>query len=166
MATLCKTYAGEVHARQAAEGLAAAGAPGRKIRLLRGSRLRDVRREPVGGFAGAVGPADPVGTYAGGVRLRRQGAGSFAGDPDRLRQGSFADVERVVIATYTDAGERSRVTGHREVRRILRSAAVGDDIAARAVHELQAGHAVLLIDIADFAPSDAQAGLEGVARAA
>jgi hypothetical protein len=53
----------------------------------------DVRREPVGGFAGTLGPDAPVGTYGNVRRRRRQGAGTFAGDADRQRQGSFADAD-------------------------------------------------------------------------
>jgi hypothetical protein len=53
----------------------------------------DVRKEPVGGFAGTVDPEAPVGTYGNVRRRRRQGAGTFAGDADRQRQGSFADGE-------------------------------------------------------------------------
>jgi hypothetical protein len=34
----------------------------------------------------------PIGTFANGVLLRRQGTGSFAGDPYLQRQGSHADV--------------------------------------------------------------------------
>jgi len=56
---------------------------------------RDVRREPVGGFAGRVPPDAPVGTYGDIRRFRRQGAGTFAGDADRQRQGSFADADPV-----------------------------------------------------------------------
>jgi len=55
----------------------------------------DVRREPVGGFAGRVPPDAPVGTYGDVRRFRRQGAGTFAGDADRQRQGSFADADPV-----------------------------------------------------------------------
>jgi hypothetical protein len=65
-------------------------APTRRDRA--GAHLHDVRQEPVGGFAGALSPDAPVGTYAGRVRARRQGAGAYAGDPDRQRQGSFADA--------------------------------------------------------------------------
>jgi hypothetical protein len=53
----------------------------------------DVRREPVGGFAGRVRPDATVGTYGNVRHLRRQGAGTFAGDADRQRQGSFADSD-------------------------------------------------------------------------
>jgi hypothetical protein len=62
-------------------------------------RLGDIRQEPVGGFAGPLGQDAPVGAYGGGVVRRRQGAGGFAGDPDRQRQGSFGDVDRIVIVT-------------------------------------------------------------------
>jgi hypothetical protein len=56
-------------------------------------RIHDVRSEPVGGWAGPVGPEAPVGKFAGPARRRRQAAGGWAGVPDRQRQGSFADAE-------------------------------------------------------------------------
>jgi hypothetical protein len=56
--------------------------------------LHDIRREAVGGYARPVSPNAPIGTYANGVLLRHRGAGSFAGDPDLQRQGSYADVDR------------------------------------------------------------------------
>ena len=54
--------------------------------------VHDVRAEPVGGWAGPLSPDAPVGTFGDVVRRRRQGAGAFAGDPDRQREGSFADA--------------------------------------------------------------------------
>ena len=51
----------------------------------------DVRVEPVGNFVGRVGPDDPVGSFGDVPHLRRRGAGTFAGDPDCRRQGSFSD---------------------------------------------------------------------------
>jgi hypothetical protein len=70
----------------------------RRIRLLTRRPLRDVRREPCGGFAGPVGPDALVGTFADRPRRRSQATGSFAtgslnGKPDRQREGSFADAE-------------------------------------------------------------------------
>jgi len=56
--------------------------------------LNDLRREVVGGYARPVGPNAPIGTYASRVVLRRQGTGSYAGEPDLQRQGSYADVDR------------------------------------------------------------------------
>ena len=61
------------------------------IRQVPGPTLPDVRREPIGNFVGRVGPDDPVGSFGNMPSLRRQGAGAFAGDPDRQRQGSFGD---------------------------------------------------------------------------
>jgi len=58
---------------------------------LLGFALPDVRGEPVGNFVGRVGPADPVGSFGNVPHLRREGRGTFVGDPDRRRQGSFGD---------------------------------------------------------------------------
>jgi hypothetical protein len=54
--------------------------------------VHDIRNEPVGSFAGPLSPDAPVGTFGSVIRRRRQGRGAFAGDPDRQRQGSFADA--------------------------------------------------------------------------
>jgi hypothetical protein len=62
---------------------------GRDLRS--GPSLPDVRREPVGNFAGRVDPEDPVGSFGNVPRLRCRGDGTFAGDPDRRRRGSFSD---------------------------------------------------------------------------
>jgi hypothetical protein len=74
----------------------------RHIRLLTSRPLRDIRREPRGGFAGPVAPDALVGTFADRPRRRSQATGSFAtgslnGEPDRQREGSFADAERIVM---------------------------------------------------------------------
>ena len=164
MTTLCKTYSSEVVARQAVEMLRAAGVPGRDIRLLTGCPVHDVRREPTGGFAGTVGPDAPVGTYAAGRRLRRQGAGSFAGDPDRQRQGSFADADRDVILSYENGTEHPRVVGDHAIRQLLHGVAV--DRAGPVVEELHTGHAVVIADVAEITPREAWTRLEEVAQAA
>jgi hypothetical protein len=166
MTTLTKTYPTEVAARRAVEALRATGVPERDIRLLVGSAPRDIRGEPVGGFAGPLAPDTPVGTYANIRRLRRQGAGSFAGDPDQQRQGSFADTDRVVIVTYNGDAERARITGLRGARLLLRRAALDDDAVDRAVDELHQGHAILLVDLREIAASEADERLEKIARAA
>ena len=171
MTTLSKTYLSEDTARQAIEALKAAGAPPGDIRLLTSRPQRDIRREPVGGFAGPIGTDAPIGSYASVPRRRGQGVGSFAtgsfaGDPDRQRKGSFADVERVVIVICKDDKERSRVTGYRGVRQLLRRAALHDEAINRAVKALHTGHAVVLVDFAGLAPSEARAHLEQIAQAA
>jgi hypothetical protein len=165
MDTLIKTYSTEVAARHEVESLLAAGVPARDVRLLIGTRLGDVRREPVGGFAGPVAPDAPVGTYGDRPILRRQGAGGFAGDPDHQRQGSFADTDRVVVITHKRDAERARVTGLRGVRRLLHRAELENDAIDHVVKELHMGHAVVLADLRQSAREN-RAQIEGVARAA
>ena len=166
MTTLTKTYPTELAARRAVEALRATGVPERDIRLLAGTAPRDIRHEPVGGFAGLIAPDAPIGTYGRRVLQRRQGAGSFAGDPHQHRQGSFADTDRVVIVTYKRDAERARITGLRGARRLLRRAALDDDAVDRAVGELHQGHAILLVDLREIAASEADARLKELASAA
>jgi hypothetical protein len=171
MATLSKTYPSEDAARRTVEALRAAGVPPGDIRLLTSRPLHDIRREPIGGFAGPIGTDAPIGSYASVPRRRGQGVGSFAtgsfaGDPDSQREGSFADVERVAVVICKDAGEHSRVTGYRGVRQLLRRAALDDEAVDRALKELHIGHPVVLVDIAEITPSEAQAHLEQASQAA
>jgi hypothetical protein len=166
MTTLTKTYATEDAARRAVEALRATGVAERDVRLLLGSAPRDIRREPVGGFAGPVAPDALIGSYGGRAVERRRGAGSFAGDPDQQRQGSFADTDRVVTVTYTGDAERARITGLRGARRLLRRAALDDDVVDHSVDELHRGRAILLVDFGETAASEADARLEKLARAA
>ena len=163
MTSLCKDYLDEEAARRAVDALQTTGVDGRDIVLLTCRPLHDTRREPVGTYAGSVQPDAPVGTYGGRVVSRRQGAGSYAGDPDTQRQGCYADADRVVIVTYEDDVERSRVTGRRGVRRLLRRAAIGDDAIERAIDQLALGHSVVLFDAAEIGRSHAE---EQLARAA
>jgi hypothetical protein len=171
MAALIKTYPSEASARQAVETLQAAGVPPGHIRLLTSRPLRDARRESRGGFGGPVGPDAPVGTYAGRVQRRdlRIGSfatGSFTGDPAGQREGSFGDVERIVIVSHENEAERSRVSGRAGVRRLLRQAALDESAVDRTVRELGGGRSVVLVDLAELASSDARAQLERIAQAA
>jgi hypothetical protein len=166
MTTFTKTHPSQLAARRAAEALRATGVPARDIRLLTGSAPRDIRHQPVGGFAGPVAPDAPIGTYNSRPLRRRQGTGSFAGDPDQQRQGSFADTDRVVIATHKSDAERARITGLRGARRLLRRAALDDDAVDRAVLQLHQGHAILLVDLRETAASEADARLQKLTRAA
>jgi hypothetical protein len=142
MAAFCTTFTSQAAARGRAEALSHR-APDDDLWLLTASPLHDVRREPVGGFAGAIGPHARVGTYGNVVRLRRQAAGGFAGDPDRRRQGSFADSDRVVITTVHDGAQRSRIAGHLEVRRLLRDTGL-NHAAQRLIDVLTRGHTAVV----------------------
>ena len=171
MATLIKTYPSQEGARRAVETLRKAGKPPRHIRLLTSRPLRDLRRESRGGFHGPVGPEAPVGSFAGRPRRRSQASGSFAagsftGDPDQRRKGSFADVERVVIVAFKESSERSRATGYRGIRLLLRRAELDESAVDRTVKALHDGHSVVLVDVAEVVPTDARAHLEQIAQAA
>jgi hypothetical protein len=171
MPTIIKRYASEDAARRAIDALRAAALRPRQTRLLTARPLRNVRSEPVGGFAGPVGPDAPVGNFAGRVRTRGQATGSFAtgsfgGDPDRQRQGSFGDAERIDIVTFKDDAERARITGYRGVRQLLRRAALDDDTVDRVVDELHRGQALVLVDVSERASGAAEAQLERMAKAA
>jgi hypothetical protein len=138
MAAMTETYPSEDAARRAVEGLRAVGVPPRNIRLLTGHPLRDIRREPRGGFAEPVGRILWSGPYAGRVRRRRErtgslAMGSFTSAPDRQRKGSFANVKRVVIVDFEDRAEHSRLTGYRGVGPLLRRSALDDDTVDHAV---------------------------------
>jgi nucleotide-binding universal stress UspA family protein len=162
-AAACKTYSSEAVARRAVRALTAAGVPRRDILLLTSRRLHDIRQKAVGGFAGAVSPGATVGTYAGAPRLRRQGRGGFAGNPDEQRQGSFADADAIV--TVEDGAGRSHAD-HLRLRRLLWRAALAGDATDRVIDELHMGHAVVLVGAGEIAASDAQMRLEEVADAA
>ena len=75
MKALSTAYPTEAAARRAIEALRDRGFHARDIRLLTGRGPGDVRREPVGGFAGPAAPNATVRTYGNGTLLRGQGAG-------------------------------------------------------------------------------------------
>ena len=171
MATFTKFFASEDTARRAVETLRAASVSPREIRLLTSRALRDVRREPTGGFAGPVGPDAPVGNFGGLTRRRSDNTGSFAtgsfaGDPGHRRRGSFGDTERVTVVTYKSGVERSRITGYRGTRLLLRRLALEDAVVDRMVAELNSGRAVVFADVPEIASDEAEAQLGRLAQAA
>ena len=163
MATLCKTYSSDALATQAVDALRSAGVPGPDIHLLTGCREHDVRREPMGRFAGSIAPDEQVGTYGDSPRLRSQAKGGWAGHPDEHRQGTFADTDLDVIVTGEGSSQSS---GDGAVARLLHEAGVHDPEAARIVADLHRGYAVVLVKVAEIGPAEARACLEPVAPAA
>jgi hypothetical protein len=145
MATLCKTYPTPEAAHEAVEQLQAAGVPARDIRVLTGGAVHDIRREPVGSFAGEVEPGERVGNYGGARRVRRQGRGAYAGHPDRQRQGSFADTDGDTIET---GDGRCHAADDEAVRSLLTAAAITGRAADDVVESLHCGHAIVLTEIA------------------
>ncbi len=149
MTTLCTTYSSYAAAERAVEELTAAGVSERDIRLIVGSRLHDLRSEVAGGFAGAIAADAPVGRYAGPPLPRWHAAGSFYGEPDRQRQGSFADAERDVLVSYDHGARHSRVTGDQETDRLLAAANLNARVSRRILDELHRGRAAVLAEITD-----------------
>jgi hypothetical protein len=161
MATLCRTFPTEQAARGAVDTLTAAGVPRRDVCLLTGSRLHDLRREPEGTFYGTLGPEAPVGTFAGPAHPRWAGAGTYFGDASRQRQGSFADAERDVVVA-----ESARTSGDRGVSRLLARSGVPDALAADLVAALHAGRAVVVAELAEIPPREAEAKVDRVPQVA
>lgn len=147
MPTLCKAYADPGAARDAIHEILIAGGAGREIRMVVGSTPHDRRQEIAGGFAGPIAPDAGVGRFAGTPLRRWRGEGSFAGEPDLMRKGSFADVDADAIVTFADHAERARIAGDREVRHLLRRSEFNGDAADELVEELHAGHELVLIDV-------------------
>jgi hypothetical protein len=71
-----------------------------------------------------------------------------------------------VVVRESGGAERSRVTGERGVRKLLTRSTLSDDAIERAIGQLRAGHAVVVVDSAVMAPSDAVAEFEHVQEAA
>ena len=167
MATLCRAYPSEAAARRAIAGLRAAGLPPQGAHLITGGSLHDLRREPVGEFLGQADPEAPVGTFGNTTLPRWRPAGGFAGDPDRQREGSFADVDSHVVVHPDPGGrEHARVAGIHDIAALFRAAGLAHDAAERALAELRAGSSLVLIQIAEIGPADAAGRLEEASRAA
>ncbi len=162
MATLCSTYRNVSVASSGVEALTVAGVPGRDTHLLLGSRRKDRRREPHGGFAGPVPPDAPLGTFGNVRRLRWQGRGTFLGSSDAQRQGSFADIDRDVILTRGDA----HIVGDVALRRLLGAAGVEPDVTDRVVEEIHTGRAAVFAEVSELTPREARERLEHIATAA
>jgi hypothetical protein len=166
MAALCRAYPSEAAARRAIEGLRAAGLPPQGAQLIGGGPLRDLRRELVGEFAGTADPDAPVGTFGNTTLRRWRPAGGFAGEPDRQREGSFADVDGHAIVHYDPGGgEHARVAGLRGLAALFLAAGLERDAARRALAELRAGSSLVLVQIAEIGPADAAARPEEAGQA-
>jgi hypothetical protein len=163
MPTLCTAYPNEAAARRAIERLRAGGLPPQGAHLITGGLLHDLRREPVGEFLGRADPDAPVRTFASTTLQRWHPPGTFAGDPDRQRAGSFADVDsHVVVHSDASGGEHAHVTGLRSLEALFISAGLEPDTAERALANLCAGSSLVLVQVAEMGPAEAAARLEDV----
>lgn len=161
MATLYRAYPSEAAARRAIESLRAGGLPPQGAQLITGATLHDLRAEPVGEFAGRAAPDAPVRTFANTTVRRWRPGGSFAGDPDRQREGSFADVDGAVVVSWDPGGhEHTHVIGVRDLATLLAEAGLAPKAVERALRDLRAGSSLVLAQVAEMGPADARARLE------
>ena len=79
--------------------------------------ISDARDAPVGTFAGTTtADALTVGSYGNVARTGREAAGTFAGDPDEQRRGSFGDSYRPTVTTSA-SGEAASVIDDQQALR-------------------------------------------------
>jgi hypothetical protein len=71
-----------------------------------------------------------------------------------------------VIVSHEGQVARSRVTGYRGIRVLLRMAALDESVVDRTVSVLHKGHSVVLVDGAETALSAAQAHFQQMTEAA
>jgi hypothetical protein len=163
MATLYRAFESTYDAEDAIERLVATGVPATKIALIAGEPIRDWRDAPIGTFAGTTtADALTVGSYAGIQHSGRKAMGTFAGDPDTQRRGSFGDADRDTVTTYRADVRRTRVASHDRVEQILVEAGL-DRTGARAnVKALHAGRALVVIQD-ELAPAALQPPLRAAA---
>jgi hypothetical protein len=147
VAAICRSYASHGEAQEAVKAALGADIPEAAVLVLTGERARDARDEPVGGFAGAEPHDEPVGSFAGAPHPHDASMGAFADGPER--RGSFADTEREVVTSYPGGVERMHVAGRHHVLRLLTSAGLDADTAARDLEALHAGRVLLLVDVAE-----------------
>jgi hypothetical protein len=160
MATLHRAYTSTHDAEDAIERLLSAGVPAIRIQLIVGRAVKDARDAPIGTFAGTTtADAQIVGSYAGVAHSGRDATGTFAGDPDNQRRGSFGDTDRETVTTYQSGVKRTRVASHRRLKRLLVDAGLGRAIATASVGALHAGR-VLVLAGSESAPDDVAAVID------
>jgi hypothetical protein len=147
MATLYRAYTATHDAENAIERLLSAGVPAIRIELITGHAVEDARDAPIGTFAGTTtADAETVGSYANVAHSGREATGTFAGDPDKQRRGSFGDTDRDTVTTYQSGGKRTRIMSHHGLERILVDAGLDRATAAANVGALHAGRLLVLVE--------------------
>jgi hypothetical protein len=146
MATLCRAYTSTHDAENAVERLLSAGVPAIRIELIMGRAVEDARDAPIGTFAGTTtADAATVGSYADVAHSGREAIGTFAGDPDKQRRGSFGDTDRDIVTTSRPGVKRTRIASHHRLEKLLVDAGLDPALAAADVAALHAGRVLVLI---------------------
>ena len=146
MATLYRAYESTHDAEDAVDRLLTAGVPEVGIKLIMGHAVKDAREAPIGTFAGTT-TADAliVGSYANLAHSGREATGTFAGDPEKQRRGSFSDTDRDTVTTYEAGVKRTRIASHRKLKQILVDAGLDQATATACVRALHAGRVLVLV---------------------
>ena len=160
MNALCRAYDNSTEAERAVQALLGGGVPGDDIRLLMGAEIHDARQEARGRFSGSVAPEEHVGAFAGDGPQRSATRGSYA-ESGGAPEGSFANAERDVVVTQHEGEERARVTGRRELKKLLMEAGLDDATAEADVDALHAGRVLVLVQLDAIAHDEARALLDG-----
>jgi hypothetical protein len=146
MATLLRAYESTYDAENAIERLLAAGVRETGIQLIMGEAIKDWRDAPIGTFAGTTtADAQTVGSYANIAHSGREATGTFAGNPNKQRRGSFSDTDRDTVTTYQSGVTRTRIASHRKLKKILVDAGLDQATATANVRALHAGRVLVLV---------------------
>jgi hypothetical protein len=146
MATLYRAFTSTHDAENAIERLLSAGVPAIRIEVIMGQAVEDARDAPIGTFAGTTtADALTVGSYANIAHSGRKATGTFAGDADRQRLGSFGDADRDTVTTYQSGVKRTRIASHRTLEKLLVDAGLDQAIAATNLRALHAGRVLVLV---------------------
>jgi hypothetical protein len=164
MATLYRAYTSKHEAENAVERLLSAGVPTTRIELIVGRVVKDARDAPIGTFTGTTtADAQTVGSFANIAHSGRDAMGTFAGDPDKQRRGSFGDIDRDTVTTYQSGVKRTRIASHRRLRKILVDAGLDHATAAADAEALHAGRVLVVVE-SEWALDGIAAVIDGLDR--
>ena len=111
-----------------------------------GHAIEDARDAPIGTFAGTTtADAQTVGSYGNIARSGRGAMGTFAGDPDKQRRGSFGDIDRDTVTTYQSGVKGTRIASHHRLKKLLVDAGLDQATAGADVDALHAGRVLVLV---------------------
>jgi hypothetical protein len=160
MTTLWATYPSHRLAERAVDVLRKAGIPATDISIIHAADDRDRRELDRGAFAGRVAPDDPVATFGDRARPRSAAEGTFAGDGDEHRKGTFADTPREVVVQHPSDSPTERVIDDGSLSEMLASVGIHHHHAQRLLEELHDGRHVVLAQATDDVAGTARARLE------
>ena len=161
MPTICRDFATDDDAQAAVRRLLTAGIPGAEIRVLMGAPEHDRRDEPIGSFGReSVDAAEPVGSFDGSVGSTHDLMGSFTGATADQRRGSFGDLDRDTVTTYSNGVARVDVTPHRNLRKALVEAGLDETTADTDISALHHGRVLVLVQTSTSSLQEVAAALD------